>query len=79
VAALAWLLIPLVAGCAAALWARWAAHGRTTGDGASLAGYERFRQAMQTPAPPPAAADGPDAGGDSDGDSPHGPVAGPVP
>jgi ABC-type spermidine/putrescine transport system permease subunit II len=47
VAALAWLVIPLVAAVLAALWARWASHTRATGDGASLAGYERFRQAMQ--------------------------------
>jgi hypothetical protein len=47
VAALAWLLIPFLAAVCAALWARWASHARTTGDGASLAGYERFRQAMQ--------------------------------
>lgn len=46
-AALAWLLIPLLAAVFAAVWARWASHTRTTGDGASLAGYERFRQAMQ--------------------------------
>jgi hypothetical protein len=48
VAALAWLLIPLLAAVGAAFWARWASDARTTGDGASLAGYERFRQAMQT-------------------------------
>ncbi|MEU6849973.1 hypothetical protein ABZ901_08605 [Actinacidiphila alni] len=47
-AALAWLLIPLTGAVFAAVWARWASHARTTGDGASLAGYERFRQAMQT-------------------------------
>jgi hypothetical protein len=41
------LLIPFLAAVCAALWARWASHARTTGDGASLAGYERFRQAMQ--------------------------------
>jgi hypothetical protein len=41
------LVIPLVAAVCAALWARWASHTRATGDGASLAGYERFRQAMQ--------------------------------
>ncbi len=50
-AALVWLLIPLAAVVAAAVWARWAAHQRTTADGASLAGYERFRQAMQNPTP----------------------------
>lgn len=46
-AALAWLVIPFVAAVCAAVWARWASHARSTGDGASLAGYERFRQAMQ--------------------------------
>lgn len=46
-AALAWLLIPLVAAIVAAVWGSWAARTRATGDGASLAGYERFREAMQ--------------------------------
>ncbi|WP_431947329.1 hypothetical protein [Actinacidiphila sp. bgisy167] len=46
-AALAWLLIPLVAAIAAAVWGSWAARTRSTGDGASLADYERFREAMQ--------------------------------
>ncbi|WP_328915964.1 MULTISPECIES: hypothetical protein [unclassified Streptomyces] len=50
-AALVWLLIPLAAAVVAACWARWAARRRTTGDGASLADYERFRQAMQRVAP----------------------------
>lgn len=47
VAALAWLLIPVVAAIAAAVWGSWAARTRSTGDGASLADYERFREAMQ--------------------------------
>jgi len=51
VAALVWLLIPLSAVAAAAIWGRWAARQRSTNDGVSLAGYERFRQAMQTTAP----------------------------
>ena len=46
--ALAWLVIPVTAAVAAALWGRWAARTRSTADGASLAGYERFRQAMQS-------------------------------
>jgi hypothetical protein len=79
VAALAWLLIPLAAAVAAALWGRWAARRRSTGDGASLAGYERFREAMQGSA----AGAGKDGKGDpppdGGGDSPRGPVAGPVP
>ncbi|WP_405723546.1 hypothetical protein OG607_15265 [Streptomyces sp. NBC_01537] len=45
-AALAWLLIPVVAAVAAAVWGSWAARTRTTGDGSSLADYERFRAAM---------------------------------
>jgi hypothetical protein len=47
VAALAWLLIPVVAAIAAAVWGSWAARTRATGDGASLADYERFREAMR--------------------------------
>jgi hypothetical protein len=47
VAALAWLLIPLVAAVAAAIWGGWAARTRSTGDSASLADYERFREAME--------------------------------
>jgi hypothetical protein len=46
-AALAWLLIPVVAAIAAAVWGSWAARTRSTGDGASLADYERFREAMR--------------------------------
>jgi hypothetical protein len=42
------LLIPLAAAIVAALWGRWAARHRATGDGASLAGYERFRTAMES-------------------------------
>ncbi|MDX6311191.1 hypothetical protein [Actinacidiphila soli] len=46
-AALAWLLVPVVAAIAAAVWGSWAARTRSTGDGASLADYERFREAMR--------------------------------
>ncbi|MET8556663.1 hypothetical protein ABZV64_17120 [Streptomyces sp. NPDC004959] len=46
-AALAWLLIPLVAAVGAGLWAMWAARTRRTGDGPELAGYEKFRAAME--------------------------------
>ncbi|MCZ4120137.1 hypothetical protein [Streptomyces sp. H39-S7] len=46
-AALAWLLIPLVAVLVATVWGSWAARTRVTGDGSSLADYERFREAMQ--------------------------------
>ncbi|GAA3492233.1 MULTISPECIES: hypothetical protein [Streptomyces] len=48
-AALAWLLIPLFAAIGAAIWGSWAARDRTTGDVAELAGYEKFREAMQKP------------------------------
>ncbi|MEV5505971.1 hypothetical protein [Streptomyces orinoci] len=46
-AALAWLLIPVVAAAAAALWGSWAARNRKAGDVAELAGYEKFREAME--------------------------------
>ena len=46
-AALAWLLIPLFAAVGAAIWGSWAARNRTTGDVAELAGYARFRDAME--------------------------------
>ncbi|NJP42404.1 hypothetical protein [Actinacidiphila epipremni] len=52
-AALVWLLIPLLGVLVAVLWARWAARARTNADGASLAGYERFRTAMQPAEHPP--------------------------
>jgi hypothetical protein len=45
-AALAWLLIPLFAAVGAAIWGVWAARSRTTEDMAELAGYARFRDAM---------------------------------
>ncbi|WP_435222381.1 hypothetical protein [Streptomyces sp. Tue6028] len=47
-AALAWLLIPLVAAVGAGLWGSWAGRNRkTAGDGVELAGYTRFREAME--------------------------------
>jgi hypothetical protein len=46
-AALAWLLIPVVAAVVASVWARWAARNRAVGDVAELAGYARFREAME--------------------------------
>jgi hypothetical protein len=79
VAALVWLLIPLAAAVAAAIWGRWAARRRTTGDGASLAGYERFREAMQGGAVPAGKDDEGDPPPEGGEDSPRGPVAGPVP
>ncbi|WP_406173199.1 hypothetical protein [Streptomyces sp. NBC_00996] len=47
-AALAWLLIPLVAAIGAGLWGSWAGRNRKVmGDGVELAGYTRFREAME--------------------------------
>ncbi|WP_225835015.1 hypothetical protein [Streptomyces sp. NK08204] len=47
-AALAWLLIPLVAAIAAGLWGTWANRTRKVrGDGPELDGYARFRAAME--------------------------------
>ena len=46
-AALAWLLIPLVCAVGAGLWGSWAARHRRVGDGPELAGYARFRAAME--------------------------------
>ncbi|GGK53193.1 hypothetical protein [Streptomyces flaveus] len=47
-AALAWLLIPLLAAIGAGVWGTWASRNRRTiGDGAELAGYTRFREAME--------------------------------
>ncbi|GEJ97946.1 hypothetical protein ACWER6_09015 [Streptomyces sp. NPDC004009] len=47
-AALAWLLIPLVAAVAAGLWGSWANRTRRTrSDGPELDGYARFREAME--------------------------------
>lgn len=47
-AALSWLLIPLLAAVAAGVWSSWASRRRTgIPDSAGVAGYERFRQAME--------------------------------
>ncbi|MFI2258084.1 hypothetical protein OHU45_12230 [Streptomyces tubercidicus] len=45
--ALLWLLIPVGAGLVAAVWSSWALRNRKTGDVAELAGYARFRDAME--------------------------------
>ncbi|MBT2478210.1 hypothetical protein [Streptomyces sp. ISL-94] len=45
-ASLAWLLIPLFAAIGAGIWGSWAARDRTQGDISELAGYARFREAM---------------------------------
>ncbi|NEC14676.1 hypothetical protein G3I34_20880 [Streptomyces sp. SID8014] len=46
-AALAWLLIPFMAAIGAALWGSWAARNPGRNDGPELAGYARFRAAME--------------------------------
>jgi hypothetical protein len=46
-AALAWLLIPVAAGGIAAVWTSWTARHRKIADVAELAGYARFREAME--------------------------------
>ncbi|WP_320778939.1 hypothetical protein [Streptomyces sp. CRN 30] len=49
-AALAWLLIPLVAAIVAGLWGSWANRTRKVrSDGPELDGYARFREAMERP------------------------------
>ncbi|MFI7244173.1 hypothetical protein [Streptomyces qinglanensis] len=67
-AALAWLLIPLVAAVATSMWGSWAGRRRVkTPDAAGVAGYERFRVAMErsraddAPDGPTAPADEPEA------------------
>ncbi|GGZ54707.1 hypothetical protein [Streptomyces bluensis] len=46
--ALVWLLIPLVAAVGAGLWGGWASRSRKgVEDGTELAGYTRFREAME--------------------------------
>lgn len=47
-AALSWLLIPIMAAIAAGVWGSWASRHRTgIPDSAGVAGYERFRAAME--------------------------------
>jgi hypothetical protein len=47
-AALAWLLIPLVAAIGAGVWGSWASRTRRArSDGPELIGYARFREAME--------------------------------
>ena len=47
-AALSWLLIPALAAIGAGLWGSWAGRRRKSGgDGSELAGYARFREAME--------------------------------
>jgi hypothetical protein len=47
-AALSWLLIPILATVVASAWSSWASRRRTgIPDSAGVAGYERFRAAME--------------------------------
>lgn len=47
-AALSWLLIPIMATIVAGVWGSWASRRRTgLPDSAGVAGYERFRAAME--------------------------------
>jgi hypothetical protein len=47
-AALLWLLIPVAGGVVASVWGGWAARRRVVvPDAAGVAGYERFRAAME--------------------------------
>ncbi|MGW7350627.1 hypothetical protein [Streptomyces sp. NPDC054784] len=53
-AALLWLLIPVVAGVVASVWGGLAARRRTViPDADGVAGYERFRQAIERSATAP--------------------------
>ncbi|GEB52230.1 MULTISPECIES: hypothetical protein [Streptomyces] len=59
-AALAWLLIPVVAVVAASIWGSWAGRRRTTTpDVVGVAGYERFRAAMERTGPSLSGPEGP--------------------
>lgn len=62
-AVLAWLLIPLFAAVGAGLWGSWATtRSHKSGDGLELAGYARFREAMESKSPTaPGGPDSPDA------------------
>ncbi|MFR9674277.1 hypothetical protein [Streptomyces sp. TR06-5] len=47
-AALLWLLIPVFGGVVASVWGGWAARRRSSvPDAVGVAGYERFRAAME--------------------------------
>ncbi|AJT64517.1 hypothetical protein ACWC2K_21970 [Streptomyces chattanoogensis] len=45
--ALLWLLVPVLAALIATVWSTWTQRTRKSGDGAELAGYARFREAME--------------------------------
>lgn len=58
-AALSWLLIPILAAVVAGIWSSWASRRRTgIPDSAGVAGYERFRAAMERSRGEETAADG---------------------
>jgi hypothetical protein len=49
-AALVWLVIPVASAGAAAIWAGWTSRHKNrtgAGDNTELAGYARFREAME--------------------------------
>lgn len=57
-AALIWLVIPLIAVIGASVWGTWASRRRTaTPDTVGVAGYEAFRAAMERRPGMPAAAE----------------------
>jgi hypothetical protein len=45
--ALVWLVIPVASAGAAAIWAGLTTRSKKTGDHSELAGYARFREAME--------------------------------
>lgn len=53
-AALVWLLIPVIGAASATIWGSWATRrqsgARGVGDIAGVRGHERFRAAMERPA-----------------------------
>ncbi|WP_030264221.1 hypothetical protein [Streptomyces violens] len=59
--ALLWLLIPVLAALGAVVWSTWTTRYRKAGDVAELAGYARFREAMEREDAPPAEVDAPPA------------------
>ncbi|MFF4700908.1 hypothetical protein [Streptomyces chattanoogensis] len=41
------MLVPVLAALIATVWSTWTQRTRKSGDGAELAGYARFREAME--------------------------------
>ncbi|MEU8760321.1 hypothetical protein [Streptomyces sp. NPDC048659] len=54
------MLIPLFAVVGAAIWGSWASRNKTIGDVAELAGYARFRDAMERSHTPASASSRPE-------------------